>query len=98
MEKGRVCHSPLFLLRVRIIAPIEMQTRIATVVPVKVAKKAVLRNRLRRVMYEAIHPMYVNVKAGQHVIVFAKAAALKATFAEIEKEMKEIFVKAGLLR
>lgn len=94
MEKGRAYHSTLFLLRVK---KVGSSTRVSATVPNKVAKKATDRNYLRRKMYESIRLIYGNIVAGQHIIVFAKSAAVAASFEQLNKEMCSIFVKAGLL-
>jgi ribonuclease P protein component len=72
--------------------------RVSTVAPNKVAKKATERNYLRRKMYEAVKPIYSDIIDGQYIIVFAKVAATTTTFTQLSEEMKNIFVKAGLLR
>jgi ribonuclease P protein component len=95
MEKGRAHHSSLFMLRS---ASVEDKVRVSATVPNRIAKKAVLRNRMRRKMYEAIRLIISKIKDGQHTIIFAKSAATTATQEQLDKEMVDIFVKAGLLR
>lgn len=73
-------------------------TKVAAVAPQKVAKKAVSRNKLRRQMYEAISPVLADVSEGFYAIVFAKATAIAAKFADLKADMRSIFVKASLLR
>ncbi len=95
MEKGRVTHSSLFLVRV---LKTDAKKRVSTVVPKKVSKTAVGRNKLRRQMYEAIAPLFSSMIDGVHVIVFAKNTAIETPFVDLSAEMKTVFVKAGLLR
>ncbi len=73
-------------------------TRIAAAVPNKVGKRAVDRTRMRRKIYGAVQSFKPNIKSGQLVIVFAKTTSLTATTDLLNREMKEIFVKAGLMR
>ncbi len=94
MEKGRVSHSSLFLIRA---VSGRDDIRIAAVTPQKVFKTAVLRNRVRRRMYEAIRFIAMNIKPGTQVIVFAKAAASDKKPIELGADMKNLFVKAGIL-
>ncbi len=100
MEKGRAFHSTLFSLRTCAMPTTEKDqpTRIAAVVPNKVGKKAVERTRMRRKMYEVVRVFVPNLKPNQLVIVFAKSPALVSATDLLKKEMKEIFVKAGLMR
>ena len=100
MEKGRVFHSTLFLLRTCTVTTTEKDqlTRVAAVVPNKVGKKAVERTSMRRKMYEAVRTLTPDLVTDRGVIVFAKTPALVATTDVLNKEMKDIFVKAGLMR
>jgi ribonuclease P protein component len=125
MEKGRVTHSPLFVMRtlgtqvvsikedgVRSKRPAgragggskgentRLDIRIAAVAPKKVAPTAVLRNSIKRHIYEAVQPLIASVttSAGQgiHIIIFAKTEAVKADFKGIAADLKSLFVKARL--
>ncbi|MFA6315494.1 MAG: ribonuclease P protein component [Candidatus Paceibacterota bacterium] len=97
MKTGRVTHSSFFILRAYRDNGIE-GSRIAAVVPVKVAKTAVLRNRFRRKIYEAIGPLYPALLTNIHGIVFAKSDLLKAKTVDLEKDIRDLFVKGGLLK
>ena len=97
MEKGRVSHSSVFLMRSLKDASFG-KPKISVVVPQKIAKTAVSRNRYRRKMYEAVQVIYPSLSDGFRAIVFAKSTILDLEFAVIAKEMKEIFVKSGLLK
>jgi ribonuclease P protein component len=96
MEKGRVAHSPLFILRT--LAVPGDTSRLAAVSPTKVTRKASDRNRLRRQMYEAMQPLVDHLKEGLHVIAVAKAQAVNADFPAIVLGMRDVFVKAGILK
>lgn len=95
MEKGRVAHSSLFLVRY---VGGQKDTRISAVAPKKTVKKAVDRNKIRRVTYQAIRSINNTVVPGTYAIVFSKPAILKLKPTEITSDLKNIFVKAKLLR
>lgn len=97
MEKGRVNHSSIFLLRSLTDKSFD-HARVGAAVPVKIAKKAVVRNKTRRRMYAAIRAIYDRLRNDVNAVVFAKQAAIEAEKALLEKEMEQIFVKAGLLK
>ncbi|MEI8327891.1 MAG: ribonuclease P protein component [Candidatus Taylorbacteria bacterium] len=78
--------------------PLVTPTHIAASIPSKVSKKAVDRNRMRRKIYEAIKPFYKIVAPNHYVVVFGKSTALTVTQSQLEKDVRDIFVKAGLLR
>jgi len=127
MEKGRVTHSPLFIMRaLSVQVPPDSPSlsracgrfaghiprlatakknpvigvRIAAVAPKKVANTAVLRNGIKRHIYEAVRPLIASIttSAGQgiHIIIFAKAEAVKADFKAIVADLKALFVKARI--
>lgn len=90
-------HSPLFLVRI-LNKGGASPARFAAVVPVKVAKTSVLRHLVRRRTYEAVRPLMARVSPGNSVILFAKPPALPLKPAEMQPEIRNIFVKAGILR
>ena len=95
MKNGRVSHSPLFLLRA---LSGSSDTRISTTVPVKIAKTAVQRNKFRRKLYEAVRPLVSNIVPNTHIAIIAKPQTLQSTQKALEAEVKDVFVKAKLLR
>ena len=97
IQKGRVLHSPLFVVRVLHQAGLG-SSRIAAVAPVKVAKTSVLRHRIRRRIYEAVRPDMTSLTKDHVVIIMAKQTVIAAEFADLKRAVHDIFVKAGLLR
>ncbi|MEI8249418.1 MAG: ribonuclease P protein component [Candidatus Taylorbacteria bacterium] len=95
MKLGRAYHSPLFLVRV---ADTKGTTRVSAAVPVKVGKLAVIRNKFRRKIYEAVHPLMEKVIQDRFVVIIAKNTILTATQRAMETEIESVFVKAKLLR
>lgn len=95
MEKGRVTHSSLFVMR-------HLDSRegshFSAVVPQKVGKKAVIRSSMRRKMYDAMQHLKAENLKGIHAIVFAKSQAIEAEKDALLEDLKNLFVKAGLLR
>jgi ribonuclease P protein component len=76
----------------------EGQTKVSSIVPGKIQKTAVGRNKLRRKMYEAIKPFIGSIIPGQLIVVCAKSPAVTASFADLSKEMKILFVKTDVLK
>jgi ribonuclease P protein component len=96
MKNGKVVHSAFFMARMS--SPAE-STRISAVTPVKIAKKAVLRNKMRRRTYAAVRPLLAGISFTAHIILIAKAPLLLIEeSAAIQADLRDLFVKARLIR
>ncbi|MFA6458872.1 MAG: ribonuclease P protein component [Candidatus Paceibacterota bacterium] len=93
MEKGRVAHSTLFLLR---FVSGQVDTRISAVAPKKIAKTAVVRNRNRRRIYAAIRPLMAVIIPGIWGALFIKKDISEIELADIAKDVQELFIKAKI--
>lgn len=96
MKKGGFLNSPFFTLRF-LKNPLKL-THFSVVVSKKVAKTAVLRNKIRRRTYSILKKLTKNSKnplAGQayFIILFGKKGVEKATFAEVEADIKKLLEK-----
>ena len=58
---------------------------------------AVVRNRAKRIMREIARNSFAEVSPGYNLVVIARAGALKATFAELNKEFAYLMKKLNLL-
>ena len=107
MEKGKVYTSPLFVVRIlvnkeKVAGRMEKggiknkKVIIATVAPKKVAPTAVLRNKLRRQIYEAVSPLIPSLIPSTSIIIFAKNETIKADFKDMTPDLKNLFVKAKI--
>lgn len=97
MEKGRAYHSSLFHMRL-IFDGSTKKSRLSVVAPQKIAKKAVERNRIRRQIYILAKPFISGFKLGSQAIVFAKIGAKTAKKEEMTVDLKDLFVKADLIK
>lgn len=71
------------------------QTRLAFVVNKKVAKKAVLRNQVKRRLRETFRSLYEALPAGYDVIVNVKREALPAKYEDLLTETKKVAERIG---
>ena len=69
----------------------------AVVVSKKISLKAVIRNKIRRRIYEIIRLNMDNFKKGFNIIIFVKKGVLEIEYQELEKELLYIFKKAELI-
>lgn len=59
---------------------------------------AVVRNRTRRRLREALRPVYPLVKDGFLIVLVARQAAVEAPFADISADLRHVLQRAALLR
>lgn len=72
--------------------------RIGVVVSRKVSKKAVLRNKAKRKIREAIRANIKKIKPGYDLIFFTKKGIEKKSFSEIKEEVEKLIVRAKLFK
>lgn len=73
-------------------------SRIGVVVSRKVSKKAVLRNKAKRKIREAVRTNIKKIKPGYDLIFFTKKGIEKKSFSEIKKEIEKLIVRAKLFK
>jgi len=95
-KEGTLIQGRLFSLLIS--QAVENQpSRFGFIISTKIHKKAVKRNRAKRLLSEAILDLISKVKPGFDAVVLAKKKIIEADFKEIRKEVKELFVKAGMV-
>jgi ribonuclease P protein component len=96
-KTGRVFHSRSFWMR-SALSPTSLSSRFAVVVPKKVAPTAVLRNKIKRIVYRAIEVFDKNILTqlpGQMIIFGVKNDIFKTPFTEVVQELKDLQLKKG---
>lgn len=73
--------------------------RIGFAVGLGVSKKAVVRNRIKRQLREVVRLMLKDslLKHGYHVLVMAKKEVVGREYGEIEREVRELLKRCGIL-
>ncbi|MCB9803073.1 ribonuclease P protein component [Candidatus Nomurabacteria bacterium] len=95
IEKGQTFFLPQFVIKYQ--KNKENTPRFAFVISTKVDKRAVVRNRLKRQLREAIREFLPRI-TGFDVLVIVKKSALELDFATISKQMEFALTKIGLLK
>ena len=67
------------------------------VVPAKIQKSAVQRNKLKRMARASVLKILPRLKENRLAVIFFKEKNQRAKFSEIEAAIRELFQKAGLL-
>ncbi len=71
-------------------------SRVAFVVSLKVSKKAVLRNKIKRRLRELVKRKLSEIKKGYDIVLTAVPGLETKDFLEIEKSVNKLFKKAKL--
>ena len=87
-SKGKLIQTPLFGLL--ILSSSQPKTRFGFIVSTKLSSKAVVRNRLRRLLREAIRPLLPSISPGHDFIILAKHSLLTAHLNQISHTFHEI--------
>ncbi len=72
-------------------------SRFGVVIGIKVHKRAVKRNLLRRRIREILRKHLTEIKPGYDVMVMAQTRALELEYAELEVQLVSCLKKLGLL-
>ncbi|MFZ5365818.1 MAG: ribonuclease P protein component [Patescibacteria group bacterium] len=73
-------------------------SRLGFIISTKISKKAILRNRTKRILREAVRKILFRTKPGFDIIILGKREILDKSFLEISGEVEKIFKKAGLFK
>ena len=100
LKKGKRFSSPLFNLVVykrRTTDYLLPTSRFAFVVSLKIEKRAVVRNRTKRLLSEAVRLLLPKIKKDYKIVLFAKKPLKKEKLQDILSVLKNGLKKAGLL-
>lgn len=94
-KEGRVTRHPMLLVST---APNGLaHNRYGFVTPKRLGK-AVQRNRVRRLLREAVRLLHPHLLQGQDVAVIARRDAVGASYDLVQRAVHKAFRRAGLLR
>ena len=79
----------------RLLARGEGPARLGFAVGKRLDKRAVIRNRARRRLREALRP--IALREGYDVVVLARRSSLTDAFGALEDDVRDVFRRAGLL-
>jgi ribonuclease P protein component len=90
IDKGRYYNTDHFSLRAAV--PEGEVARVAVSVSKKTARKAVLRNLMRRRVYSSVRDLLPSLKPGLYLVV-AKPGVVKVKGEDLNKELQQLFSK-----
>jgi len=71
--------------------------RFGFVVSQKISKRAVVRNKVRRRLSEAVKVEMANIKSGTDLVIIALSGIEKKEFVEIKESLNNALAKSGLI-
>ncbi len=74
----------------------EDYTKISVVVPKKVAKLAVVRNRIKRQLSEIVRLKYKEIKPGYNILIVCKPGVLTMQYGQLDREWDYLIEKSEL--
>lgn len=101
-RQGRKAASAHLLVRVCSLAPAanakpgvpsDPAPRIGIVVSLKVHKRAVVRNRLKRQVRAALRTLLPRLRPAQWIVISLKPQATECEYGEILRELEQLFTK-----
>jgi ribonuclease P protein component len=94
-KKGKGFEEDLLFLKIKLNN--SKKNRFAFVVSKKVSNKAVIRNKIKRILREIIRKKILKIKPGIDGILIVKPGIEKKDFLEIEKMVENLLKKANTL-
>lgn len=91
--KGRSFFNPYFVIKT---SPNPTETLITVVVSVKVSKKAVDRNRIKRIIRDELHKHVNHFKSGNYAFL-VKPSAMKIESAILRQEINKSLINAKII-
>ncbi len=92
--RGRGFFNPYFVIK---ISPSSEEAKVTVVVSVKVSKRAVDRNRIKRVIRETIRPNIAKFKPGNYAVL-VKPSVMKITTPELREQVTKSLIAAKILK
>jgi ribonuclease P protein component len=89
-------HSPFFGLKV-ISSSSHLPPRLGFIVSTKIAKRAVDRNKIKRLLRQAVYPHLPNLKPGHDLLFLAKHPLKNQTLQPIKAHVFTLLKQAKLL-
>lgn len=87
-------HFVVYVMRKKENSPV----RIGISISKKVAKRAVDRNRVKRLVKEVVRQWIGQLPSGQDVVIIARSASVELNYRQTEQSLHHLFTKSRLLK
>jgi len=96
LDNNRSFSTPFFITKVK--PNTLLFNRFGVIISKKIDKRAVVRNRIKRLIYSIIEELYKNIKPGYDIIILIRKNAVGKTRKDFYLAIKEMFLKEGLFK
>jgi len=96
MREGRRASSRFFSLKS--LPSFDPKPRFTIITDLRVSKKSIIRNRLKRQASEIIRSAIGDIFGGHDIVIWIKPEAVGKEYEEIEKDMLWVLKKSNLIR
>jgi len=97
LKNGVSSHSPSFSFKI-LRKTAQIESRFSVVVSKKVAKSAVKRNRLRRIVQAIVRVLYSRTVGGNNCLVFIKKDISQIKNENLKSELEGSLIRAGVIK
>lgn len=95
-DNDRSFSSPQFIAKVK--QNTFLFNRLGVVVSKKIDKRAVVRNRIRRLIYSIVEELHKDIKQGYDIIILIRKNAVGKTREELYLVIRQMFLTEGFLK
>ncbi len=96
LRRGKILNSLSF--RIFVLPNTKKIIRIAVIVPIKLEKRAVKRNKIKRLFKETIRINLKKIKKGTDLIFLIKKKAMEKNFFEIKEETEDFLIREKIMK
>lgn len=96
-EEGKLTSGSLFGLLVLDLKD-KRPCRFAFIVSTKIDKRATQRNRIKRLLRQAVHQIVDQTGQGKVIVFLARKNLLGKNFLQVKKEVVKMFLKTGVVK
>ncbi len=90
---NRVKTNGIFFMLASLVGEVSEEPKIGTIISGKISKKAVVRNRIRRILYDSARKFLGKIGKGSVLVFLAKKTVIQATNEEISSDIDNIITK-----
>lgn len=94
-KKGQASYNKI--IGIKAIKTDNLKSRLAVIVGLKVSKKAVIRNKIKRRIREILRPIIINLPTSYDLIAIALKGIEKAEFKEIKEAINKNLAQLKIL-